>query len=167
MKVFKETQRFDQWWLRVLLLAVMLVMTYSFFSGFMDASEKETPLSLGSAVAYLFGMVLLIFFAFFLKLETKIDEQGIYYAFWPFRRSLKLLPWNTFKKCYVRQYSPISEYGGWGYRLGFGRSSGAINVKGNMGIQLEFKNGKKLLIGTQKEKEAMSVIATYKHKLTV
>ena len=29
----------------------------------------------------------------------------------------------------------------------------AFNIKGNMGLQLQFKDGKKLLIGTQKEEE--------------
>ena len=39
----------------------------------------------------------------------------------------------------------------------------AINVSGDIGIQLELKNGKKLLIGTQKEAEAKSVLQTYQN----
>ena len=66
------------------------------------------------------------------------------------------------EKCYVRIYSPIKEYGGWGYRTSLGKKKGsAFNVKGNKGIQIEFKTGKKLLVGTQKESEATQVIHRY------
>jgi hypothetical protein len=65
----------------------------------------------------------------------------------------------------VRKYNPLTEYGGWGYRTGFGKKSGAMNVKGNIGIQIELSNGKKLLLGTQKKTEANKVLETYKHKM--
>ena len=53
-------------------------------------------------------------------------------------------------KSYVRQYSPIIEYGGWGLRFGIFGKGTAFNVSGNKGLQLEFINNKKLLIGTNK-----------------
>ncbi|OAB81556.1 hypothetical protein [Cochleicola gelatinilyticus] len=166
MKVFKETQRFDQWWLRAILAIVVLFLLYSMYSEYITALETRTELSLALMFSNLFGILIIFFLLFFLKLETRIDEQGIHYAFWPFQRTLKKFPWSSIKKCYVRDYSPIGEYGGWGYRAGFKGTSGAMNVKGTTGIQLEFKNGKKLLVGTQKENEAKSVIATYAHKIT-
>jgi hypothetical protein len=46
------------------------------------------------------------------------------------------------------------EYGGWGYRVGGKKSGIAFNVSGNMGVQIELKNGKKILLGTRKPKEA-------------
>ncbi|MBX2959059.1 MAG: hypothetical protein KF732_03800 [Flavobacteriales bacterium] len=54
---------------------------------------------------------------------------------------------------YVRQYSPLTEYGGWGIRLGLFGKGTAYNVSGNKGLQLEFTNNKKLLIGTNKPNE--------------
>ncbi|MGK0329715.1 MAG: hypothetical protein ACJAXF_003214, partial [Polaribacter sp.] len=67
-----------------------------------------------------------------------------------------------------RTYLPISEFGGWGLRGGFFFNKGkekAVNISGNIGIQLILKSGKKLLIGTQKESEAKSVLETYKSKI--
>ena len=64
----------------------------------------------------------------------------------------------------------LLEYGGWGLKGGllWKKSKGiAINVSGNIGIQLELKNGKKLLIGTQKLQEAKQVLDTYKNKLNL
>ena len=40
-----------------------------------------------------------------------------------------------------------------------------MNVSGNIGIQLKFKNGNKLLIGTLKKEEVKRVLATYKLKI--
>lgn len=40
------------------------------------------------------------------------------------------------------------DYGGWGIR--YGRKGKAFNVFGSRGLQLEFTNGKRLLIGSQK-----------------
>lgn len=71
-------------------------------------------------------------------------------------------------KAYVRTYDALSEYGGWGLKGGalWNNSKGkAINVSGNIGIQLELKNGKKLLIGTQKKKEAENVLLNYQTKI--
>ena len=56
-------------------------------------------------------------------------------------------------KSFVRQYSPLTEYGGWGLRLGLFGKGTAYNVSGNKGLQLEFTDKKKLLIGTNKPDE--------------
>jgi len=61
-------------------------------------------------------------------------------------------------KVYLRKYSPIGEYGGWGFRYG------AYNIKGSQGLQLKFKNGKMLLIGTQRPEELQKVLDQFKSK---
>ena len=57
---------------------------------------------------------------------------------------------------HVRTYSPVIEYGGWGMR--YGRNGTAFNVRGNVGIQIVKKDGKRILIGTQLEKDAMKAL---------
>ncbi|MHC4338483.1 MAG: hypothetical protein ACYSTG_11155 [Planctomycetota bacterium] len=62
-------------------------------------------------------------------------------------------------ECYARTYKPIREYGGWGIRYSFRKGIGrAYNMSGNKGVQLVFKNGKKLLIGSQKPDELAQAI---------
>ncbi|MBL86550.1 MAG: hypothetical protein CMO82_07820 [Winogradskyella sp.] len=90
------------------------------------------------------------------------------YKFFPFQLKFKLLPWNEIKTANVRTYDAITEFGGWGLKGGalWNKSKGrAINVSGDIGIQLQLKNGKKLLIGTQKKEEAIRVLEAYKTKL--
>ncbi len=45
-------------------------------------------------------------------------------------------------------YSPIAEYGGWGIKGMPGNS--ALNARGNQGVRLTLRSGKRLLIGSQK-----------------
>ncbi|APY09596.1 hypothetical protein BWZ20_04820 [Winogradskyella sp. J14-2] len=92
----------------------------------------------------------------------------MYYKFFPFQFKSKLIEWQEINKAYVRNYDAITEFGGWGLKGGalWNKSKGrAINVSGDIGIQLQLKNGKKLLIGTQKKEEAMRVLEAYKTKL--
>ncbi|TXD48954.1 hypothetical protein ES045_05870 [Polaribacter sp. IC073] len=92
----------------------------------------------------------------------------MHYQFFPFHFSLKTISWNEISKAGVRTYLPISEFGGWGLRGGFFFNKGkekAVNVSGDIGIQLILKNGEKLLIGTQKKQEAAHVLKTYKNKI--
>jgi hypothetical protein len=55
------------------------------------------------------------------------------------------------EKYEVITYDPILDYGGWGIK--YNRHGKAYNVSGNKGLQLYLKNGKRILIGTQKESE--------------
>ncbi|MCY0977835.1 hypothetical protein PGH12_15830 [Chryseobacterium wangxinyae] len=79
--------------------------------------------------------------------------MGIQVRFFPFHLQYRYFPWKKIKKVSIRSYSPITEYSGWGLRIGmFGRGK-AYNISGNIGLQLVFKDGKRLLIGTQKSAE--------------
>ncbi|MDQ1088364.1 hypothetical protein [Siphonobacter sp. SORGH_AS_1065] len=53
----------------------------------------------------------------------------------------------------------MTEYGGWGLRLGLFGKGIAFNVSGNKGLQLEFIDHKKLLIGTNKPEELTKVLS--------
>jgi hypothetical protein len=57
------------------------------------------------------------------------------------------------KKSFVKQYSPISGYGGWGLRLGLNGIGKAYNVSGEKGLQLEFSDNRKIVIETNKPEE--------------
>ena len=165
MKVFVEEQRFDQWWFRVLML---LVSTFVF--GTIAAaypSLKTDPAAFWTVLtAAGFSFTIITILIFFVKLQTKIDELGIHYAFWPLNMKPKLISWSEITSCKIKKYYPLKDYGGWGYRTGFlRRKGGAINVKGNIGIQIVFKTGKRLLIGTQNSTNARKALDTYNYKL--
>ena len=164
MKVFKEEQRFTQTWLIVLLAFSLIVPIVIIIKEIMT---EDIIVSIKQNIVIIFALIISITPIFFFKLTTRIDEKGVYYKFFPFHFSLKLISWNEISKAYIRTYNPISDYGGWGLKGGWSKSKGkALNVSGDIGLQLELKNGKKLLIGTQKKEEITRVLETYKSKLS-
>ncbi|MBU3012209.1 hypothetical protein KO506_12400 [Polaribacter vadi] len=165
MKVFKEEQRFTQLWL-IVLMAVSLIVPVTII--IKEYNQTNSSLSQNKLIGTIIIIIATALLIFTFKLTTRIDEKGIYYQFFPFHLKLKLITWQDISKAYVRNYSPISDYGGWGLKGGWSSAKGkAINVSGDVGIQLELKTGKKLLIGTQKENEAKSVLATYASKINL
>ncbi|MDA9290132.1 hypothetical protein N9P84_04475 [Polaribacter sp.] len=159
MKVFKEEQRFRQVWLMVLLGFSLLVPVGLIINEYIkDNTSMTTNEFLGSLI----GIIASVLMIFIFKLSTRIDEKGIHYQFFPFHFSMKTLLWSEITKAEVRTYDPIGEYGGWGLRYSFNKKKGnAVNVSGDIGIQLTLKNGKKLLIGTQKKEAVSRVLKTY------
>ncbi|MFN5317927.1 MAG: hypothetical protein ACK5CY_03705 [Bacteroidia bacterium] len=115
--------------------------------------------------ANLFLVELIVFtLVFFCKLETRIDSAGIRYRLFPFQIKYRLIEWNIISKAYVRRYNPLSEYWGWGIKGT--RNNRAINIAGDVGLQLELKDHRKLLIGTlQKEKMEVAIQKIYSANL--
>ena len=160
MKVFKEEQKFTQWWLWVLNIGILLIPIYGIVQQvFYKTPFGDSPMSDTGLFIFLACMLLFNYFFLVLKLETTINEKSISYRFFPIQRNTKIILWKNIEKAYIRKYSPITEYGGWGIK------HGAYNVKGNIGLQLKFKNGKKILIGTQKIAEIERILKTYENKI--
>jgi len=158
MRIFKEEQRFTQTWLIVIIVISLIVPLAIILKEIDKLSTSEIIISIGTIILAS-GLI------FLFKLSTRIDEKGIHYKFFPFHLKFKTVVWNDIENAYIRTYDAISEYGGWGIRGGalwYKAKGKAINISGNIGIQLELKDGKKLLIGTNKKEQAQDVLSTYK-----
>ena len=149
--MFNETQRFTQWWLWLILLSVWGLMVYSFI---MAPPQTDTA----AFVSFGIGILLPLLF-WQMKLTTRVEAEGIYVRFSPFHFKEKFFEWESISACYVRTYSPLKEYGGWGIKYGFNGQGLVYNVIGNVGLQLNFKEGEPVLIGTQKGEEIKAVLA--------
>jgi len=162
MRVFQEKQRFTQWWLQLINLMVVALLVYNGYQWFVlgEASGNVGADETGVQIAVMATMLLTVGFLYSCALETTIDESGIAYRFFPIQLKHRKIAWKDVAQCHTRTYRPIPEYGGWGYRMSFGKGK-ALNVKGNQGIQLVLTNGKKLLLGTQKPEAAEAVISKY------
>ncbi len=157
---FLETQKFRQWWAWIILLGVNGLFLFGVYKqvingeAFGDKQMSNEGLLVTSALTLLFTVLF-----FNLRLETAVKKDGIYVRFFPFHIKFKHYDWNTLTKSYVRQYSPLMEYGGWGLKLGLFGKGTAFNVSGDQGLQLEFTNDRKLLIGTNKAEELSEVLS--------
>ncbi|WP_299287582.1 hypothetical protein [uncultured Mucilaginibacter sp.] len=148
--LFKETQRFRQWWLWLILIAAFGITISAITKEHKELQNDSNFALLTPLLVPILAFVLI----FFSKLDTEIDAEGIHVRFFPFHFKFKTYSRDTIGQAVVTKYNPILDYGGWGLRLGLFGKGKAYNVSGNQGIQLVFKDGSKLLIGTQKPDEA-------------
>lgn len=145
--VFMEEQNFDQVWVWLL----MGIVTLGVFASLIMSGQWGLVMFIAGAILVA-SMSLLASF----KLYTKMDFEGVHYHANPFRWKYKTIAWGDIDQIYVRKYSPVLDYGGWGIR--YGRKGWAYTAKGNQGIQIVLKNGKQILVGTQKPEEAERLI---------
>lgn len=152
--VFTEDQRFSQWWLWLLLILVDGVVVFAMIQQLVfDKPFDTAPMSNKALITIFIGMVLLSAMLLSFRLKTRIDREGIHVKFFPFYGTEQHFSWDKIKAAYVRKYNPILEYGGWGWRYGLFGKGKAYNLSGKVGLQVEFKSGKRLLIGTRKGEE--------------
>lgn len=159
MKTFKEIQRFDQWWLRLLLVVILAIAVSPIVLEWdtLDLSRYELA-SVVLSILVVLGLFLGFWYIF--KLETTIDEKGITYRFVPFHIKSRFKSWQEIKSASIRKYHPIREYGGWGYRISFTKRK-ALTTKGKKGLQLVFQDGNELLLGTQHPEKIAQLLKHY------
>ena len=157
--LFTESQVFNQWWLWLILLFYIALMTVVFIV-FLKIRPGVIPGALRKITLCIIVVIVIAPVALFLslRLETQVKTDGVYVRFLPFTREFNAYRWNVMAKCYIRQYDPIAEYGGWGFRQG--DNGKALNVSGNTGLQLKLTDGTKLLIGTNKPEQMRAAIAS-------
>lgn len=139
--IFKESQKFSQWWLWLLLLSLGALL---FYMG---------PGNLGALILLVISLLFL-----FMRLNTRVDTEGIKFNFFPFvKRDYR---WHEITSAKVVDYGFV---GGWGIRL-FTSYGTIYNVKGSKGLAVQLKNGKKFCLGTQKPEELKNSLLVIRSK---
>jgi hypothetical protein len=152
--LFDESQRFNQWWIWAIILGVIGVSLYASI----ETIQMGDSLFNWTNFSVIIPVFIIPALFYFLKLKTKVEENGIYVRFIPFHLKEIFISWDQLDECYIRTYSPLGEYGGWGIKYGLGGAGKVYNVSGNQGLQLVFNDGSRLLIGTQKPEEFQEIV---------
>ncbi len=154
--LFKEEQKQKQKWIWFLLIVLIISTLIGAIQQIIfNKSFGTHPIPDWGFFAILGLLLVLFYFLVKSNLYTEITSNYILFHYKPFYHKPIIIKWENVKNCYIRLYSPIKEYRGWGVKKAFNTKNGkAYNVAGNIGIQLELKNGEKILVGTQKGKEA-------------
>lgn len=162
---FSETQAFRQVWIWLLLGGLVLFMAYGMYQQLaFGLLWGDRPMSDPGLILTVVLMQALLFLFGMMRLETRIDALGVHARFFPFHWRFRDFPWDDLVECRVRRYSPIAEYGGWGLRIGFFGRGSAWNVSGDQGLQLVFRDGRQLLIGTRRPKELEAALDRFMHR---
>jgi hypothetical protein len=91
-----------------------------------------------------------------MRLVVQVRRGHLYVRFFPFVS--RTLPLEQIARREARLYYPIREYGGWGVRYGGKERGWAYTVGGNIGVQVELKNGERILIGSRRAEELVSAL---------
>ena len=76
--VFREKQQFRQWWIWLLLSPLIIVTLYVVFNQLvLGEPVGDNPMSDLGVVLFSVFAICIIFFIWYLRLETTINKQGI------------------------------------------------------------------------------------------
>lgn len=151
--LFIEKQKFTQWWLWGGLIALFVASLFAFYKQIIvhePLGDNPAPNSLIYTSLIIFFLLVALFYT--IELRTNINKDFIQVQFFPFVK--KDIKWHEIETVKVVNYGFV---GGWGIRL-WTKYGTVYNIKGKIGLAIELKNGKKLLIGTQKETELKAFI---------
>ena len=158
---FKETQRFRETWIFYLVIAIVLVVSVFVCMGIFRSDYAGITKGIYCLLIPLLSAP--VAFLYFIKLELEVDDMGIHYKMSPIHGMTKSLFWDQVAHCQIRQYRPIWEYGGWGWRRSFRRGQ-ALTISGTKGLQIVLKNRKQLLIGVRNSEQLNEVLNSIKKK---
>lgn len=156
-RIFKEEQTYKGTWVMylILMLEIPTLVLVSVLVLTAETNKQEAIFGLGAVILI---MMIAMVFVFNLKLETRIDDNGIHYRYFP------LIKWRNITKNQIRSaavisFNPLSDHGGWGIK---GNSTTkAYTVIGERGLLLDINEKKKIVIGTQKSHELSEFIENW------
>ena len=152
---FNESQKFTQWWIWVPLIGLGLIPVYGLYKQLIKG-EPFGSNQMSDIGLVLFAILMFAFLAFIylITLKTEIDKDEIRIQFFPILR--KTFKWEDVVSAEVQTYGFV---GGWGIRK-WTKYGTVYNIQGNSGLLLHMKNGRKYLIGTQKEAELKTFLSS-------
>ena len=150
MAFFREEQKFNQWWVQSI---VLLVTAFMWYSAILQLLYRKTigsnpPSDNGMIVMWIVFGIIFPVFMYSLRLVVEVRKDGLYIRFYPFHLSFKRTPFEKLKSYEARDYRPLRDYGGWGLR--YGSRGKAYSTSGNRGVMLEYTDGGRLMLGSQK-----------------
>jgi hypothetical protein len=156
---FKEEQYFSNPWFWVFLIVVFTIslapIVVPIYSELVlnkphgqNPDAVVTLLIILTVLTIIYIAVVLLFRK--MRLIVEIRNEGLFYRYPPFILKDRHFLKEEIANYKIRKYKPIREYNGWGLQNSWGKSGKAYNVKGNIGLQLYLKDGKRVLFGTQR-----------------
>jgi len=165
--VFFERQHVKRWIAIVLTIAIFAPIIVFITLILSDKSENNLLFIVPAVFAALIMFVITVLL-FFMRLDTIINKEGVFYRMFPFHSRFKLIAWNYIKELEVRKFNILigphgfgMRYGGFSF-AGLGMSSGigfsSYTLSGNRVLQLLLYDNKKVYIGTQRADELVDFL---------
>jgi hypothetical protein len=156
---FEEIQRFrDNRWVWFLIafasVAIMVPMFYGTYlqliTGVPWGDEPMSDQGLIALVMFVtFSWGLAIFIMLSLRLDLKIDEQGVHFRFFPVKRTWRIITRQQVAGYSIQKGFKLFESGGLGYHRNIFLNTRSYRITGGNYLRLELDNDEKVLLGTQ------------------
>lgn len=158
--IFKESQKFKQLWVWLILSLYLFLIQFFIYRLISSSHDFRSNIAIYIALLILILMIILFFNT---RLDTLITDKGIYIKFKPFQCKYKYYDWNSISDFGIISYSSFKDFGGFGIR--WNSETTAYLISGSRGLNLHFKNGKKVLVSTSNEYELTHVINRLKENI--
>jgi hypothetical protein len=155
--IYREEQRFRQRWVWLLVIGPAVLAWWSFVQQIIIGRPLGTTpspdwvvwlilVSIGIGLPLLFLRLVLV---------LEVTRESVVIRFQPFAR--RVIRLSDIERIVVREYSAIKEYGGWGLK-GWSREKVAYNVSGSRGVELFLRDGRSVMLGSQRARELAEAI---------
>jgi len=168
--VYVEHQRFNRWMVVAILVLGNGLFFYAVISQYVEEKTwgNDPMVDWVYIIVSIFLLVMTVGF-FFLRLDTVINIDGVYFRMFPFHPRFQFKAWPQISEAEVCNISPIKKFGGrkkgrrffiqppilnfggGGMRIGI--RSKSYTISGFRVLLLTLTNRKKIYIGTRKPEE--------------
>jgi hypothetical protein len=161
---FEEVQALkDNRWIWMLLivasLGALLPLIYGLYwqvgNGQPWGNEPMSDNALIALTVFIFmAMIATAWILLSVKLEVKIDPNGIHYKFFPDKPAWRLISRDEIDSYEIRKRSNIFELVGFGSRGDWLKETKSLAIRGTKHLLVQLKNRERIILGTQ-DPEAM------------
>ncbi|ESA33884.1 hypothetical protein N836_19810 [Leptolyngbya sp. Heron Island J] len=160
---YQEVQRFSSLgWVWLVILPIAGLIWYSAYQQLIagqPVGTRSAPDLMLIIYWFAFGIAMPLLFLGG-GMRTEVRANGLHLHALPFPFCSKYIDYNAIQTYEARKYRPLRDFDGWGIRFGLGGK--AYTVSGNQGVQIVFKDGRRLLIGSQHPDQLVDAINRYK-----
>jgi len=162
---FSETQNFRQPWVFALVALVLGGSLVFLWHGVYQQAVLSRPFGnhpaptnilLGVTCLETIVCVVIGTMMASMKLVVELGRESILIRFIPLKKTEISL--GAIRGCLAREYSPLQEFGGWGWRRSWDGKVRAFTMAGRRGVELSLKDGTSVMIGSQRADELAEAI---------
>jgi hypothetical protein len=148
------------WWVHLLLLFIVLSMVRPLLGlggGGGGEGGSASPGS-GAALRLLLGIGFpVLFYGFLGYLRTRVFSDAVELDWGPAGVIRKRIPLAEIQEVEPVTYSPLREFGGWGFRAGRDKKKAWI-IRGNRAVLLTLEDGTRFYLGSDRPQRAVQWI---------
>jgi hypothetical protein len=167
--IFREEQKSGQWWGQVIALLIAIFVWSRAIQGIAQGLYSGMFAYIKLLILLILAGVIFPYYMLSVKQVTEVRKNQLYIYTEPFKYGLQTFPLKEIKHYEVRKLSLLRDNRIGGTYVGGGGkvpghvpgniSSNEFIAKGNDIVEVEFNNGKKIKIGTQRPDELARVLS--------